>query len=180
VTDIHGFLSFLWSPDGRYIAYRSLDQTGLSVLQLIDANTGESLMSSDVEGVVSFFWSPDSRKIAYLTLEEGRERDAFANPQFVSLDLIQNNSPTNLSWSILEIETGGNLSYSAFTPSSEMVYLLSYFDQFAPSHRLWSPDSRYLLYSGIENDRTFVIALDTETGLVTNLFEGLFAVWSFR
>jgi hypothetical protein len=67
-----------------------------------------------------------------------------------------------------------------------MGYLLQYFDQFSPSHRLWSPDSRYLVYSEIvEADGGFlpqisVIDVNQPASSPVKISDGVFAVWSYE
>lgn len=185
VSDISGLISFLWSPDGQYIAYRTLSQTGIGAINVIDATSGETIATGQNIPAISFFWSPDSSKIAYITIESNRRQSA-SNGTFARLIPAQDDSPTQLAWMILDVETDSNLSYSSFVPSSEMGYLFQYFDQFSPSHRLWSPDSRYLVYSDLvqRGDETIgmVKILDTEqiTRSPQVINEGYFAVWSFE
>ena len=77
---------------------------------------------------MAFFWSPDSTKIAYVTLlpEE----------------------PGMLRWKVLDVATGAVSTLIDFTPSADQVTVLQFFDQFAGSHRIWSPDSRSLVFAG--------------------------------
>ena len=186
VSDITGLLAFLWSPDGRYIAYRTLDQFGFSGLTVVEVETGEIVTDNQSTSAISFFWSPDSQKIAYLSLSEVDNSRSASVGIHVSQDFVQNDSPTEFVWNVLDIETETNLSYSSFVPTYEMLYLLTYFDQFAPSHRMWSPDSRFLLLSGTlsgeDQNEPKVYAVDTadETLEPTMITEGVFAVWSFE
>ncbi|MEO1288175.1 MAG: hypothetical protein AAFV93_10435, partial [Chloroflexota bacterium] len=182
-NDIEGLVSFLWSPDGSKIAYRTVDQFGYNAIVVIDAQTGEILDVADNRGAIAFSWSPDSSKIAYLTVEDGSDSASITTR--INQSFVQNNSPTYLTWNVLDIEAQTNVSYSSFIPTYEMVYLLTYFDQFAPSHRLWSPDSRYLVFAGgIADDQTvpMIYTLDTQANdaSVTEIAEGTFGIWSFK
>jgi len=183
--DISGFLSFSWSPDGSKIAYRSFDEFGVSPIILFDADTGEAISVVDNGAALAFFWSPDSTKIAYITLSDtDNTRNASAGVR-VNQSFVQNDSPTYLNWNVLDIEGQRNLSYSSFIPTYEFLYLLTYFEQFAPSHRLWSPDSRYLLFTGGLNENQRIpmgYILDTENpdsepGAIA---DAVFATWSFE
>jgi TolB protein len=40
-----------------------------------------------------------------------------------------------------------------------MIYYLSFYDQFARSHRLWSPDSLSLVYGEMLDDGSSVVSL---------------------
>ncbi len=186
VEDLSGFLSFLWSPDGQYIAYRTIDQFGSSGVNVIDANTGQTVTIADSAGVLGFFWSPDSRKIAYLSIDLDESSSASAaSEQRINQSFVQNDSPTRITWQVLDIEAQTNISYSSFIPTFEFLYLVTYFDQFSPSHRVWSPDSRYLVFAGgIENGQTQpeIYTVDTENPDATfnRIAEGVFGVWSFE
>lgn len=186
VDDIEGFVSFLWSPDGTKVAYRVISSAGHGSVIVIDAETGERITSSSLDNIISFFWSPDSSKIAYISTINSDNRqakaDVYARPQ-----LVQNNAAPLFLWSVLDVETRQNTQYSTFTPTYEMSYWLFYFDQFTPSHRNWSPDSRYLVYSHVVDsavDPTPVVSLlDTTASpsdAISDVTEGVFAVWSFE
>src|SRR5512133_2619411 len=83
----------LYSPDGKYIAYRAQQRPGYESdrfrLMLYDRKTGESRSISDGEDpfdrwVDSFAWSPDSKRI-YLTAADGGDAPIYivfadANP----------------------------------------------------------------------------------------------------
>lgn len=186
VSDISGLLAFLWSPDGRYIAYRTLDQFGFSGLTVVDAETGEIVIEDQSTSAISFFWSPDSKKIAYISLSEVDNSRSASLGIHVSQNFVQNDSPTQFVWNVLDIEAETNLSYSSFIPTYEMLYLLTYFDQFAPSHRVWSPDSRFILLSGTLSGETQnepkVYAVDTAdaTEQAIIIADGVFGIWSFE
>jgi len=66
-----------------------------------------------------------------------------------------------------------------------MLYLIQYFDQFAASHRIWSPSSTHLLYSELvdASEPAPVISILNITQADTVPFvidSGVFAVWTFR
>jgi hypothetical protein len=168
LENLSGFVSFLWSPDGNYIAYRIFNQNDIGAVIVVDSRTGIEVSRSSADGIISFFWSPDSAKIAYLTISE------------------QASGRVSVGWSVLNIELDSNVQYSSFVPTYEMGYLLQYFDQFSPSHRLWSPDSRYLVYSEVvEADGGFspqvsVIDVNQPAGSPVKISDGVFAVWSYE
>jgi TolB protein len=168
VSNLRGFVSFLWSPDGNYIAYRTFNSDEIGAVVVIDSRTGAEVTRSSLNSAVSFFWSPDSTKVAYLTFSQ------------------RTGGGYSTRWSVLDIELNSNVQYSSFIPSYEMGYLIQYFDQFAPSHRLWSPDSRYLVYSEvIEVDGGFtpqvsVIDVSQPASNPIKVADGVFGVWSFE
>ena len=184
VTGINGFVSFLWSPDGRYIAYRSLQENNIGSIFVVDAETGETITSTITDGVLAFFWSPDSRKLAFVSVNDRAGRNAKVQA-LARQHFVQDNERIEFVWSKLDIATGEAIRLSSFLPTYEMQYMLTYFDQFAPSHRIWSPDSRYLTYSTVVDletqPRAVVIQLDTENlqDPRTEIASGVFSVWSF-
>lgn len=184
VSNLDGFVSFLWSPDGQYVAYRTLQQGNIGAVVVVDATTGQEITRSLVDDVFVFLWSPDSSKIAFITPKTDRNSakvDGLASP-LLQQDIQQYN------WSVLNVTTGETIRYPYdFTPTYEMNYLMAYFDQFSPSHRLWSPDSRFIVFSqitGIENNeiKGIISTLDTDIPgqQPREIAEGVFAVWSFN
>jgi len=88
---------------------------------------------------------------------------------------------------VLNVETGQNTQYNTFTPTYEMAYWMLYFDQFTPSHRIWSPDSQYLVFSHVADvavePSPVISVLDTTAtpaNAVSDITDGVFAVWSFE
>jgi hypothetical protein len=64
-----------------------------------------------------------------------------------------------------------------------MFYLLAFFDQFSQSHRIWSPDSRYIVYSETaDGGESLVKILDTlaEPFVPFTVAEGEFGTWSYQ
>ena len=107
---------------------QSLDESDplLRVIQVVDVNTGESTPLFQGQ-VLAFFWSPDGTRIAFVT---------------------GSNDGTAFPWRIADLSTGEDRSVADFHPSGDQLVLLSYFDQYALSHRVWSPDSRSLVFAG--------------------------------
>lgn len=127
--------------------------------------------------MLAFFWSPDSDQIAYVTTTA-------VSPGSFSAKMSSARQGTGgLSWSVLDVESGAVRSYGSFVPTEQMLYVLTYFDQFAQSHRLWSPDSRHLVYSEMTaNSEAMISLLDTtqETSVPLFIAEGLVGIWSFN
>ncbi|MBL8163553.1 MAG: PD40 domain-containing protein [Anaerolineae bacterium] len=179
IPNLAGRLAFSWSPNGNFIAY-TVDSGSL---QVVDAQTGALVSSSASNGIYSFFWSPDSTRIAYITLATPPGSLSAGNKSLAKAQLVVQQQAPSLSWSILNIETGRVRRYGAFTPTNEMIYLLSFFDQFAQSHRLWSPDSRYLLYAERAVDGSPVLSLlDTAQAdtVPLSITQGVIGIWSYN
>jgi WD40 repeat protein len=176
-SQLSGPVAFSWSPDGQYVAY--VENGG--VLFVLNAQSGETVSRSSVSGVYAFFWSPDSKQIAYITLATPPDSlNAYNEGGAKSAAIVQ--SAPGIAWSVMEASSGATRRYGAFFPTQEMVYLLTFFDQFSQSHRIWSPDSRYLIYGEITSDsHQHISLLDTShTDTVPfSIEEGVIGIWSF-
>lgn len=176
-----GEVAFNWSPDGNAVAYRTLTRDGVSGMRVIDAVSGEVLADSGNDRVLSFFWSPDSQLIAYVSAAAppGSFNIAFV-PDTLGGTRVQEDG---LRWSVLDVMTGDIRSYGSFIPTEDMLYLLAYFNQFAQSHRLWSPDSSHIVFGErTPNGDDIVSILDvTRRDTVPSyLADGHIGIWSYR
>lgn len=179
--DLTNPIWFAWSPDGSSIAY--IDREGPVIV--LDASTGEEIARTPTGGVLAFFWSPDSQHIAYISLGTPPGSFSAFDPSEVKPLAMkqQEQEPTGLVWSVFDIADGANRRYAPFQPTNQFVYLLQYFDQFASSHHVWSPDSRYLVFSEISSDsRPIISVLDgmLDSAIAAELVEGLVGIWSFE
>lgn len=168
--ELNGVVSFEWSPDGAQVAYTDDDRGDLTIMA---AQAGAEQIS--ISGnVVGFFWSPDGSKIAYITLtREGNEQIAKRSAQ---------NAPV-IRWHVYNVASETSQRLASFLPSRDMLYYLQFYDQFARSHRLWSPDSRFIVYGELlSGSRSMVSLLDTENpGAAPNqLMAGGFGVFAWE
>lgn len=180
VRGLDGLVSFAWSPDGTMAAYRSASQRDYGPLFVVDTQTGETLLRSPGSGVIAFFWSPNSEKIAYITLANPPGSfNASAAAVRVANKLAQ--PELSLAWSVMSIRDGVTNRFGGFFPTEAMGYLLTYFDQFAQSHRVWSPDSRHLLYSEIGRGGPVISVLDTSRpdSVTVSIKQGTLGIWSY-
>lgn len=182
VEGIDGLVSFGWSPDGNKVAYRVADQQNYGHLVILDAVTGTELARSPTSSVIAFFWSPDSQRIAFVTFVSppGALTDAAPAIGGAGASIFQ--PVTGIAWSVLDITREATRRYGSFIPTPEMIYLLTYFDQFAQSHRVWSPDSRHLIYSEESSEGPVISLLDTTEVDSVPFFmaEGVIGIWSFN
>ena len=169
VTGVEGQAAFLWSPSERRIAYLDAPVPGsllFTALSVVDANTGEELTA--IEGLtLAFFWSPDGSRLAYVTVDDGGEW---------------------LVWNIAMLDGSPPRELGRFLPSPETFIMLSFFDQYAHSHAVWSPEGSRLVFAGRlpEPDGTVragnrVIVVDvTGVAAAEAIADGTAAFWSWR
>ncbi|MCZ6789609.1 MAG: hypothetical protein O7D33_06710 [Chloroflexi bacterium] len=126
-----GFVSFLWSPQGDRIAIgQSFDPTAPYVrdIRVVNIDTKEVVaVTAGETPILAFFWSPDGSKIALVVPSADGE---------------------SLRWHVVDSRTGTTIGAADFLPSSNLVTALSYFDQYAYSLQVWSPDSGHIVFTG--------------------------------
>ncbi|MFN2136896.1 MAG: hypothetical protein ACK2UK_13135, partial [Candidatus Promineifilaceae bacterium] len=152
-----GVVAFNWSPVRDEVAFVSgglnSDESFWGPLRLMDAESGNvRLLSSDT--VLAFFWSPDGSKIMTLSLpaqpnrygEEFQVRDnrprrlaryaGTAEPAPVQF------SPHTFRINVVDVESGeGKELLEATLSPFFLAQFIAFFDQYALSHTIWSPDS---------------------------------------
>lgn len=181
-AELSGLVSFSWSPDGNRVAYRI--QTGASTFGpvfVVDAVSSEVVARSVVSGVLAFFWSPDSTQLAYVTAASPPGTFSARDESGSGLAAVVQQMG-GLAWSVLRVADGATSYYGAFMPTEDMRYLLQYFDQFSQSHRLWSPDSNYLIYGELTQEGPFITLLDTKRvdSVPFSVAPGGIGIWSFN
>lgn len=165
LTDYPGRITFLLSPNGERLAYVITDQATRSntfgPLYVVDVDT---LRTREVTSnpVLAFHWSPAGDRLAYMTAEFIRGR-------------------VGLRWEVWDGRR--STPYTGFFPSS--VYLenyLPFFDQYAQSHRIWSPESDAFVFAGtLADGRSGIWVQDVEAGSEPRLIsDGTVAFWSPR
>jgi Tol biopolymer transport system component len=163
------YMVFSWSPQGNKVAYSVLESSdGLifGPIQVYNLETGETQQitspSFDISG---FFWSPDGERIGYLS------RLALRDAAW-------------MQWRVYDLAEDLDRGYAAFNPSYQMRYVVSSFNQYAQSHRLWSPDGRYLIYSDQDDarvERVWMVDTFAERGTDPILVaEGSMGFWSWK
>jgi TolB protein len=122
-----GLVRFVVSPDGRRIAFQILEQQSAQPLTVIDVRSGET--TEIVEGLTSgFFWSPNGERLLYLVPDPDEDRFWYR-------------------WGVWD-------GTSSFTTPRFLLSLLvveeylPFFEQYAQSMSLWSPDGRAFAYPG--------------------------------
>ena len=172
--------AFSWSSDGERIAiadgatpilYRGSAMLAYRRLTILDADA-RTPTAQAAGNLLAHFWSPDGAKIAYVEIADARGR---------------------LRWRLLDAESGESFDLAEFTPSADQLTMFQFFDQYAYSHSLWSPDSRRLVFAGslwdaasaaswsAQTRDSRVYVLDTgPTRSAQALADGVLGVWSPR
>ena len=176
-------LFFNWSPDGKYVASAS-GQYPLTGLTLTRADSAASIQIKSIDAVVGFFWSPDSSQLAVVNVEQKSQLPQASAPTYHARVLPQQSTnDVDLVWSLVDVATDKVTRLGSFFPTPEEFYILRYFDQYSQSHRVWSPDGRYIVYAERQSDNVApeVELLDTLAPgqAPIQLMQGVQAIYSF-
>jgi TolB protein len=110
--------------------------------------------------VVGFWWSPDGATLAAILVAA-----------------VDGQSEVRLVF--VDVASGDIRSESPVRPSSVFIeQVLTYFDQYALSHRLWAPDSSSFLLPIVDDDGAPRILAVTPDGEVLARLDGLVGFWS--
>ena len=151
-----GLAALSWSPAADQLAIMNPPAAvGLPYgpIRLLDAETGD-LTSLVKTTAIAFFWSPDGKYIAYIApLRQGDGQVSQAPTGLLTPNVTTVSTPSHvaqepvlLELRVVNVETGDDRLLSPFTPTPLFVnQFLPFFDQYALSHRVWSPDSKALV-----------------------------------
>jgi TolB protein len=140
-------------------------------LKLLDANSGD--VRTLVDGsVVAFWWSPDGKTIAAMRVQPSI---ASATPSAAP----SQEPDTEVRLIFTDVASGKTLSQPIIRPAERFVTsLLTYFDQYALSHRLWAPDSSSILVPEVDEVGTTHVIVRYADGSDPIRLDGDFAFWS--
>ena len=130
LTEFYGIAAVAWRPGYAQLGMvkETIRNTGFySGLWLVDYQTREEVQLSD-DPALAFYWSPDGSKVAYVAQSDGAEG--------------------SLRFCVVEVESGRKTYLPDFVPSQEQLIHFMFFDQYAQSHPVWSPDSNSILVCG--------------------------------
>lgn len=118
-----------WSPTQPQLAIATSSFASdplVEHLRLIDVPSGK-VRTLVKEHFAAYFWSPDGSRILYAR----RKPDSFL-----------------WTWCVVEVADSKVHEIVDFLPARPMLIVFQYFDQYALSHRLWSPDSKHFVFTG--------------------------------
>jgi TolB protein len=137
--------AFAWSPDGRQLAYAEGFQPSpypFATLSVHSDDGQESILLAE-EPFLAFFWSPDSQKVAFIGLELTGPSAPEASAS--GTDAAPAQQQILLEWKVADVTTGDVRELVSFAPTRSELYIIQFFDQFAQSHNVWSPDSSQIV-----------------------------------
>ena len=162
-------------------------QIPLGPIRLMDVASGK--VRTLVDGViVGFWWSPDGRTIAALRVQPATGPGASAEPSIAPSTLPTVASPSasapvtpsnEVRLLFVDVASGNIQSQPVVSLGERFVdQLLTYFDQYALSHRIWAPDSASVLLPETEPDGTTRVTVRFADGRPPVAFDGDIAFWS--
>lgn len=184
-----GLAAMSWSPTADLLAFISPAADSpfffFGPLRLLDVETG-AVDTLTNETVLAFFWSPDGRTIAYLTRNDDSPRPQ-ADTSFV---LVGNGRPQDhpavlLRLALVDVASGARQTLATFQPTAVLLtQFIPFFDQYALSHRLWSPASDALVLPMVDErgqEGIYVVSAAGETARERRFVApGSMAFWSPR
>jgi TolB protein len=118
-----------WSPSQPLLAVATSSFVGdplLEELKIVDVSSGKT-RTLIKDNFAAYFWSPDGERILYAKRKLGTDLWA---------------------WTVVHVKDGTTYDTVDFVPSRPLLLVFQYFDQYALSHRLWSPDSTQFVFAG--------------------------------
>ena len=172
LMETRALAAFAWAPDGSALAVSEQASPGSPLFNRLSLLSADGSSSSVLveEAHLAFFWSPAGDRIAWVGVDPAtREMELTISP-------VGGGEPRRLF---------------RFSPTGEFFTYLSFFDQYAYSHSLWSPDGSALVVAGnegIESGRRNgsvpsggqIYVVDAGTGESRRIASGKTAVWSWN
>lgn len=171
VATARGAVTFLWSPDGASIGYltrREEVESIVSRLHLREVATGaETTLEED--GVIAFFWSPDSGSVAYFV------------PSVISRNEGSDQALV-LTLRVYDRERRSSVDIETFVPTPQFAAVIRVFDQYGQAARIWSPDSRNIVYAALTDDDgpSIMVARAAGNLVPRKMAPGLIGFWSWQ
>jgi len=179
-------VAFAWSPHGDQIAFSTLSPNANSLYDNVvvmdpDGKASHVVAQGDI---AAFFWSPDGERLAVLRIDMSKQGpQGRLIPARGYLSPAPQSSDIRLAWSVVNVADSTTVDFPPFRPTDAFLSLIPYFDQYAQSLSLWSPDGRQLVYADLDDHGAASIrVLDTTQPdqPTRRLASGTFAAWSWH
>ncbi len=174
--------AFAWSSDGTRIAYidgkRPMDSGIFGSLHIVDLKTSKEFTGDG--DVIAFFWSPNGKELAYFDLIQTQSNGSSSGSSGNSTQ--QATPQLALELHVLDVASGQSHTLLTYTPTNLFMSVLPYFDQFAQSVTIWSPDNNNLVLSFVDASGNPSIAVIPASGKMQPrvLAQGYLAFWSWQ
>lgn len=190
---VFGIAAFSFDPAGDSMAFIAADDpSGVAALpvgplRIVNPASGAVRTVLDAS-VVAFFWAPDGRTIASLRLDApgGIEARSLGGARIATTvkapppgaDVAQADG-VSLHLVITDVATGAGRSERAVRVSELFVtQLLPFFDQYALSHRLWSPDGASIVLPLVDGGETGLYVIRADGSEPARLSDAEMGFWS--
>jgi len=183
---VFGTAAVVFDPIGDTVASIGLSQPGpspfsipIGPVRLIDPSSGK--VRTLVDGrVVSFWWSPDGKTIAALRIQPAPGgSSAVSVTSSASPPPSPSQAPTEIRLLFVDVASGEIQSQRVVQPGRLFIdQFLTYFDQYALSHRVWAPDSSSLLLPVTDKAGTTRVAVVYRNGEAPAAIDGAIGFWS--
>jgi WD40 repeat protein len=174
---VSGASALGWNPAGDQLAYSDSPlPIGLPIgpLEVIDAGSGATRLLVDGP-VVAWFWAPDGRTLAVLRIPQPTDG------QVASVPLVAAQTD-RLALRLLFVDAATGLTqFSRDVRLSDIVLgqFLPFADQYARSHRVWSPASdAIVLPLQDETGSSHITIVPADGSSETRIADGVAAFWS--
>jgi TolB protein len=187
-VDIFGVAAIEFGAASNELAFVAPAEPGVDAalpvgpLRLMDAGSGQvrTLLGGTI---LAFFWAPDGKTIAAIGVPApGDDNVASADRVALTSTAVRPAAVAapKLRLSFVNVESGAIRSHWSFAVSEVFLeQLLPYFDQYALSHRLWSPDSTSIAIPTVAEDGTDqVMVVQADGAGARKVAEGVAAFWS--
>lgn len=155
-----------WSPDSKKITVdqQSLDRKEIFIFDI----SGKNYIISQASASIKNLWSPDSKKFAFINDQQSRQI-AYYDIETNQQKNISNDSvpKANLSWSA----NSDKLFYYPVVNDKNSIFITNLdgtnqrmvADSLTSGEFYTSDDNKFIAYSSIENSKTLLYMLDTNT-----------------
>ena len=189
-VDVDGAAAIDFSPTASDLAFIAPDAPGgqdplpIGPLRVLSATTG--IVRTVLAGpVVAFFWSPDGRTLAALQIGQPSGDniaglDGAVTARLARAPLAAPAPGVALRLVFVDVASGAIRAKRGIQLADLFAaQQLPYFDQYALSHRIWSPDSRSIALPVDDPDGTSEIEVIRADGSdPTHVADGVAAAWS--